>query len=686
MKHILFLFVCFYAAVSYGQGQKKALIIAVGDYPKEGKWGKISSEKDIPLIVSALHHHGFTDDNILIIQDSQATKEGIKSAFEKITRDAEEGDVFVVHYSGHGQQVWDKNGDELDGKDESIVPFDAPMKFIKNQYEGQNHILDDELEFLIGELRMKLTAKGSLTVILDACHSGTATRGSEGLAPSRGTTEFMGPEDWKEKPGKDENGFELKVKTRGAEEPDNLAPMVLFSGASASQLNYETFDEQGNSVGSLSYTISKVLLNSDKQTTYQEIFDQIKIEMNVITPRQNPQVEGDVNRAIFGGKGAAKTNYFIHTTVIDGKTSVLNGGTLSGLFNKSKVALFPAGTKEIQNKTPIATGVIANANLVNADVIWDKEVDKEILRKGFVFITEQNFENVQLKVFLNIPSNPDLLSALKKNIKQYEQVIVLTKNAPEVSIAMSKVATRGMGQIELISNSDMLISSNPVTENVDSLSAVLTKELLNYAQALFLRDLKTVNTDFDLVLELIPITEVEKVVSGEGRYKKTVTVEKARGAIQDKIVNGRVQLDSGDMFKLKITNKGTKVAYFTLLDITPTNEVAVIIPGKNQAAEEFVIRPGESIELSKIYTISPPYGMETFKLIATPQAVDLRQIVSSRGNTERTVSSPFEKLIQSSYVENTRGVNDNEEDIAIPPDAANVHTFLFEINQKQNKP
>lgn len=683
MKQLFFLLAFLYGAFTYGSGQKKALIIAVGDYPREGKWGKISSEKDVPLIVSALNHHGFTNDNILIIVDSMATKAGIIASFQKITRDAEAGDIYVVHYSGHGQQVWDKDADELDGKDESIVPFDAPMKFIKNQYEGQNHLIDDELEYLIGDLRVKLTSKGSLTVILDACHSGTATRGSEGLAPSRGTTEFMGPDDWKEKPIQGDGGFELRVKSRGAEDPTDLAPMVLFSGASASQLNYETFDEQGNSVGSLSYTISKVLLTSDKTTTYQEVFDQIRIEMNVITPRQNPQVEGDVNKAIFGGNGSLRKNYFIHTSVIDGRTSILNGGTLSGLFNKSKVALYPAGTKEIENSVPISTGVIANANLVNADVIWDKEVDKEVLRKGFVFITQQNFENVQVKVHLNISSNRDLLSALQKNIKQYEQVLLITKKAPEVTIEMNKQATRGMGNVDIVSNTDMLISSNPVTENIDSLVAVLTKELLNYAQARFLRELSTKNTEFELTLELIPITEVETVVTGEGRYKKTTITEKSRGTIQDKTINDVVQLDSGDMFKLKITNKGTKVAYFTLLDITPTNEVAVIIPGRHQTTEEFKVRPGESIELSKIYTISPPYGTETFKLIATPQPLDLRQIVTSRGaETQVPPSDPFQRLIQSSYVENTRGVTDTEEDIAIPPDAANIYTFLFSIKQK----
>lgn len=656
------------------QGIKKALIIAVGDYPVEGLWPQISSDKDVPLIVNALSHHGFQNENMLILKDSQATKSGILAAFKKITQEAQEGDIYVIHFSGHGQQMWDKNGDELDGKDESIVPFDAPKVFVKNQYEGERHLSDDELDLLVNELRVKLGAKGSLTMIFDACHSGTATRG---MAKSRGTTEFMGPSDWKGKEGKDLGTYEFKPKSRGSGD-GGMAPMVLFSGASASELNHETRDEQGNWVGSLSYAISKVLLNSDKKTTYQEVFDQVRIEMSVIAPRQNPQIEGDVNNLLFGGKGNDRQNYFLNTTIIDTKTTIINAGTLSGMFNKSKVGLYPITTKTTEGVQPIATGRVTNANLVNADIIWDQEVDKETLRKNVVFLLEQNMEDLHLKVKLDISSRPDLLSAIEKHIKEFGGVLEINPQSPEIMIAFNSNKSRGVEEVEIITSSDLVIAKEQVGENIDSLAAVLTGELLNYAQAQYLRELNTKNDEIKLEMSLIPILEVERVEIGEGRYKRTNTIEKKRGNVLDVTVNGMVELDSGDMFKIRIVNTGSRMAYFTILDITPANQVGIVVPGRNQTADEFMVRPGDTLELEKVYTINPPRGIENFKLIATKEPMDLRQIVKSRGEGE-VAKSPLEKVIQKSYVTRSRGIEEEDEDIVIPPDVANVYTLLFRI-------
>ena len=47
-------------------------------------------------------------------------------------RDAKPNDSLFLHYSGHGGQQWDENGDEEDGMDEYICPVD-----------GKN-IVDDE--------------------------------------------------------------------------------------------------------------------------------------------------------------------------------------------------------------------------------------------------------------------------------------------------------------------------------------------------------------------------------------------------------------------------------------------------------------------------------------------------------------------------------------------------------------
>lgn len=64
------------------------------------------------------------------------TKQNILSALQWLVKDAAPGDSFFLHYSGHGGSVADADGDELDGKDETIVPLD---------YGTAGQITDDEL-------------------------------------------------------------------------------------------------------------------------------------------------------------------------------------------------------------------------------------------------------------------------------------------------------------------------------------------------------------------------------------------------------------------------------------------------------------------------------------------------------------------------------------------------------------
>lgn len=66
-----------------------------------------------------------------------------------------------VSYSGHGSYLRDRNGDELDGKDEVLCPVD---------YEKSGFITDDYLKAsFVSLLPKNVTA----TVLIDACHSGT---------------------------------------------------------------------------------------------------------------------------------------------------------------------------------------------------------------------------------------------------------------------------------------------------------------------------------------------------------------------------------------------------------------------------------------------------------------------------------------------------------------------------------
>jgi hypothetical protein len=71
------------------------------------------------------------------------------------------GDYFYFHYSGHGSQVADRNGDESDRLDEALVPLD---------FQSNGLLTDDVVNSLIA----RAPSSSNITIVIDACHSATA--------------------------------------------------------------------------------------------------------------------------------------------------------------------------------------------------------------------------------------------------------------------------------------------------------------------------------------------------------------------------------------------------------------------------------------------------------------------------------------------------------------------------------
>ena len=103
---------------------------------------------------------------------------------------ARPGDIFYIHYSGHGQQVADPHHDEPDGLDECWIPYDAYKKACARD-RGERHLSDDEVNYYLGRLRDKVGDRGKILVVIDACHSGDATCGDEGEEVLRGVSEVF---------------------------------------------------------------------------------------------------------------------------------------------------------------------------------------------------------------------------------------------------------------------------------------------------------------------------------------------------------------------------------------------------------------------------------------------------------------------------------------------------------------
>jgi metacaspase-1 len=142
---------------------KKAVLIGVNRYRMPGAdlRGCVNDVKNMRTLLTS--RYGFKAADISVLTDFAATKKAIETAIRSLIRGARSGDVVLVHFSGHGSNVPDNDGDEADKRDEILCPSDLDWK---------KPLRDDWLRTTFDSLRTGV----SLTVVTDCCHSGTITR------------------------------------------------------------------------------------------------------------------------------------------------------------------------------------------------------------------------------------------------------------------------------------------------------------------------------------------------------------------------------------------------------------------------------------------------------------------------------------------------------------------------------
>jgi len=150
---------------------KKALLVGINDYKQVNDLrGCVNDVLDMHFSLRSLF--GFQTHEIRVLTDSRATKDNILHRLKWLVQGAKAGDYLIFHFSGHGSQIRDRDGDEelTDHLDELICPHDM-------DWDG-SYITDDTLNLIF-----KSVPEGVLLeVFLDCCHSGTGLR-EMGLTP-----------------------------------------------------------------------------------------------------------------------------------------------------------------------------------------------------------------------------------------------------------------------------------------------------------------------------------------------------------------------------------------------------------------------------------------------------------------------------------------------------------------------
>jgi len=270
---------------------KKALLVGINKYdPALGSdlRGCVNDVENMHAMLTDIF--GFNPDNIRVLTDFRATKKGILERLDWLVSDLSAGDELVFHYSGHGSQVRDRNGDELDdGMDEILCPTDL---------DWNNPLIDDDLAAIF----KKVPHGVFLSMICDSCHSGSMTKGLNNPVKKMKVKDVIPryldpPFDIRARV----IGRNLKVKVIGAKQ-DKSTPQnhILISGCMDNQTSADAYIGDKYQ-GAFTWAFTKVVKTNPNitfKTAHTQVVDKLAKGFSQI-----PVLSGAdslVNRKIFG--------------------------------------------------------------------------------------------------------------------------------------------------------------------------------------------------------------------------------------------------------------------------------------------------------------------------------------------------------------------------------------------------
>jgi len=338
------------APTSHAQ-TRRALLIGINEYDKappgaktaathttsRGKVGPLSGAvNDARAMRDVLTgRYGFAAANVRLLLNADASRNGILSAIAALADSSKQGDIVLFFYAGHGslRKNSGRPGPPEDQYDQTIVPVDANY--------GAVDIRDKELARALWPLAQKTT----LTLIFDACHSGTITRGE----PTSLRYRFA------------------EADTDDVKDSIPAPPLDSVALHISSVQDYqgapERPDEAGVDHGVFSAALVKVLAsgapNASAQQIYREVRAMVRSEANT---NQEPVVDGPAWRReaslIDGGKSpvSGRVTVPVMRLLNDSDDSLveIQGGVALGLGDSTE--LRPADTTSGLAHLTVVTG------------------------------------------------------------------------------------------------------------------------------------------------------------------------------------------------------------------------------------------------------------------------------------------------------------------------------------------
>ena len=279
------------------------------------------------------------------------TYENIVAKFKALTAKAQPQDRVYIHYSGHGGRA-KTIFESLKGfgaLDEALVPTDIGQP-------NSRYLRDIEFAKLLEEMVEKELV---VTLVLDSCHSGGATREMSGDDRIRGegfidttprpTDSLVAPlqelaQNWQTST---ENSRNITVVNGLLPEPKGY---TLIAACRDHEFAYEKVFEGTERNGALTYFLLKSLRQHGTEISVEELFNKISSQVNNEFVRQTPMLMGETERTFLGGQSVGASRKVPVMKVDIKKNRVqLQMGQASGIKKGAEFDIFKFRTRDFED-------------------------------------------------------------------------------------------------------------------------------------------------------------------------------------------------------------------------------------------------------------------------------------------------------------------------------------------------
>jgi uncharacterized caspase-like protein len=585
-------------------GVSRALLIGINHYKAvpslQGSINDIETMREI-----LISRWNVPSTNIAMLTDEAATRAGVLAALNRLVASAGPNETVYFHYSGHGSQVQDLNGDESDGLDETIVPQDGRSGDVPD-------IVDDELDVIFAKLRAK-----SAVIVLDSCHSGTATRAFDIRARSV-------PQDTRV------DLYRTGVagtSTRGIT-PLKKSRFVVMSGAAD---NEEALDGpvEGRYHGFFTYALSRSFTSAPPNASPRQIFAGVASELGRIQTRfgrtfmPEPQLEAPpqaLDAPLFTAAASAdalaatdapRLAWLLVRPAANGSLMLLNG-VLLGAARGSTWAIYPPDETRFAPGRALAVATVSGVEGNDARAQQMGTVAIAPDSRAVAILPAAGSTGIAIRI-------GDVPQALQQRIKE-----LLSRNVPGLQWVGPQQPARFI--VDAQGNAARLLSADGLTV-VGTFAVDDERSLANVAR---------------IASRTTPATELLALDNPSSRLRLSVRVMGAPppGTRDIRLVAAETEAarlhsrrageprSSQNSLQLSITV--SEDAYLTIVDVDTEGTVNVLFPNSYQRADfqpAGAVRGGREVLIPDslqpgnragfYWDYGPPAGMDTVRVFAT---------------------------------------------------------------------